>query len=144
MSSFMFLDENKKENNFEIFGLDFMLDYNLKPWLIEINTNPCLELSCPLLERIIPHMVENAFRICLDPIFPPPDHVPHNFKYNIAENALYYNRFELIFDEDRDGREIKELYEAYPGSSALVSSLMNIKEDQEVYKEEGILCDYDI
>lgn len=42
MSSFMFLDENKRENNFEIFGLDFMLDYHLKPWLIEINTNPCL------------------------------------------------------------------------------------------------------
>lgn len=39
-----------------------MLDINLRPWLIEINTNPCLELSSPLLERIIPHMVENAFR----------------------------------------------------------------------------------
>ena len=39
-----------------------MVDYSFNPWLIEINTNPCLELSCPLLERIIPHMVENAFR----------------------------------------------------------------------------------
>lgn len=48
-SSFLFIDEQRKQNNFEIFGLDFMLDWNLKPWLIEINTNPCLELSCPLL-----------------------------------------------------------------------------------------------
>jgi D-alanine-D-alanine ligase-like ATP-grasp enzyme len=49
-------------SNFEIFGFDFMIDANFKPWLIEINTNPCLEMSCAVLERIIPSMVENAFR----------------------------------------------------------------------------------
>jgi len=27
---------------FEIFGLDFMIDEDFKPWLIEVNTNPCL------------------------------------------------------------------------------------------------------
>lgn len=41
-SSFMFLDETRKENNFEVFGFDFMIDVNFQPWLIEINTNPCL------------------------------------------------------------------------------------------------------
>lgn len=56
-----------------------MIDDNFKLWLIEANTNPCLELSCPLLSRIIPTMVENLFRyskfnfrIAIDPIFPPP------------------------------------------------------------------------
>lgn len=39
-----------------------MIDENFKLWLIEANTNPCLELSCPLLSRIIPTMVENLFR----------------------------------------------------------------------------------
>lgn len=34
----------------------------------------------------------------MDTMFPPPDAVPHNYKYTIAENALHYNRFELIFD----------------------------------------------
>jgi len=43
-------------------------------------------------------MVENAFRIFLDPLIPPPSNVSSSYKYNIAENALYYNRFELIFD----------------------------------------------
>lgn len=31
-----------------------MIDDLFKVWLIEINTNPCLEQSAPLLSRIIP------------------------------------------------------------------------------------------
>jgi tubulin polyglutamylase TTLL1 len=46
----------------KLFGLDFMIDDTFKVWLIEVNTNPCLELSCPLLSRIIPPMVENVLR----------------------------------------------------------------------------------
>ncbi len=48
------LDPNHSENTFEIFGLDFMIDESYHVWLIEVNTNPCLELSSPLLARIIP------------------------------------------------------------------------------------------
>jgi hypothetical protein len=40
--------------------MDFMIDANYNVWLIEVNSNPCLELSCPLLGSIIPKMVENA------------------------------------------------------------------------------------
>ena len=50
----------KLSHNYEIFGMDFMIDHDLNVWLIEINTNPCLEISCPLLGSIIPKMVENA------------------------------------------------------------------------------------
>jgi hypothetical protein len=56
-STFTKFDKNKKEFSFEIFGLDFMIDENFKVWLIEANTNPCLEISCPLLGRIIPPML---------------------------------------------------------------------------------------
>ena len=39
-----------KHNQFELFGYDFMIDEDLKVYLIEVNTNPCLETaSCPLL-----------------------------------------------------------------------------------------------
>lgn len=40
--------------SFEIFGLDFLVDENGKPWLIEANTNPCLDIGCTLLSRVIP------------------------------------------------------------------------------------------
>lgn len=56
------MDPNKKQHNFELFGLDFMIDGQFKPWLIEINSNPCLELSCPLLADIIPSLVENTLK----------------------------------------------------------------------------------
>ena len=143
-SSFLFLDQEKRQHNFELFGLDFMVDSQFKPWLIEINTNPCLELSCPLLHRIIPHMLENALRIGLDPIFPPADNVPHNYKYTIAENAAIYNRFELIFDEERDGPSVKKLFDQCKESESLMVSMMGIQEDQQQYEEEGDLGDYDV
>lgn len=50
----------------EVFGLDFMIDDDFKPYLIEVNTNPCLELACPLLARLIPNVIENALKIGLD------------------------------------------------------------------------------
>lgn len=45
-----------------MFGYDFMVDENFKLYLIEVNTNPCLEISCPLLARIIPEVIDNCFR----------------------------------------------------------------------------------
>jgi tubulin polyglutamylase TTLL1/tubulin monoglycylase TTLL3/8 len=68
-------------HNFEIFGLDFMIDRNFKPWLIEINTNPCLDCTCPLLDRIIPYMVEQGLKLSLDLVYPPPSHYPNTNKH---------------------------------------------------------------
>lgn len=41
-ANYMNIDRERRLNNFEIFGLDFMIDRQYRPWLIEINANPCL------------------------------------------------------------------------------------------------------
>lgn len=66
------IDPGRKQYSCEIFGYDFMIDEDLNPWMIEVNTNPCFELSSPYLARLIPAMVENALKVGVDPVFPPP------------------------------------------------------------------------
>ena len=39
-----------------------MIDANYDVWLIEVNTNPCLETCCPVLNKIVPKFIENTFR----------------------------------------------------------------------------------
>ena len=95
-SCFQYIDINKRLNSMEIFGYDFMIDRKFAPWLIEINTNPCLELSSKYLATLIPNMLENAFKIAIDTIFPPPIGEFLNFSQK--------NRFELIFHELVDSK----------------------------------------
>ena len=73
-----------------------MIDSDFKLYLIEVNTNPCLETDSPLLSRIIPELINSAFRLSVDPLFPCPDQAinkrvqPHNLPQEI--------KFQLIFD----------------------------------------------
>jgi hypothetical protein len=67
------LDPKRRLHCIEVFGLDFMIDDEFKPYLIEVNTNPCLETNSPILNRLIPMMLDSSFQIVLDPLIPPPD-----------------------------------------------------------------------
>ncbi len=51
------LNPDYKKYCFEIFGYDFMVDEEFNIWLIEINTNPCLEESSQLLKMLLPRML---------------------------------------------------------------------------------------
>ena len=42
----------KRENTFEIFGFDFMIDEKYRVWLIEVNKSPALEYSTVTTERM--------------------------------------------------------------------------------------------
>jgi len=65
------LNSENRKYCFEIFGYDFIIDTDFNVWLIEINTNPCLEESSNLLKMIIPRMLDNAFKLTIDAIFSP-------------------------------------------------------------------------
>lgn len=93
---------------FQVFGLDFMIDDDFKVFLIEVNTNPCLELSSPLLARLIPNMLENTFRIVADPLFPPPEGFGQ--KKQVIQELCPENKFHLVFDEKLDGPNLEQVF----------------------------------
>jgi len=101
------IDPRRKINCFEIYGLDFMLDAEFKVYLIEVNTNPCLDMSSPLLARMLPQMIDNALRLTVDPLFPPPEGFSQ--KKSVLSEICPENRFSLIFDEKVDGPPLEEI-----------------------------------
>ena len=58
-----------RKYTFEIFGFDFMLDCNFEPFLIEVNSNPGLEESSPLIKMLVPRMLDDALRLTVDKEF---------------------------------------------------------------------------
>lgn len=60
------LDPHRRKHCFEPFGYDFILDEDFNMWLIEVNTNPCIEESSELLKVLLPRMIEDMFRITID------------------------------------------------------------------------------
>jgi hypothetical protein len=64
------IDPHRRNFTFELFGYDFILDENFNTWLIEVNTNPCLEESSKLLKDLLPRMIEDMFQLTIDKIFP--------------------------------------------------------------------------
>lgn len=83
------LNPNGRRECFEIFGLDYIIDTDLNVWLIEVNTNPCLEESSTLLSRLIPRMLDDAFKLTIDKIFPKP---PTSFdQYTVEDNQYLTN-----------------------------------------------------
>jgi Tubulin-tyrosine ligase family len=64
------IDPNKRKHCFELFGYDFILDEDFNQWLIEVNTNPCIEESSNILKVYLPRMIEDMLRLTVDVVFP--------------------------------------------------------------------------
>ena len=63
------INRSKKKYCFEIFGYDFMMDEDKNVYLIEINTNPGLEISSKIIEILVPRMIDDALRLTIDELF---------------------------------------------------------------------------
>lgn len=60
--------EREYRHCFEVFGYDFIIDEGMKVWLIEVNTNPCLEESSELLRCLMPRMINDALKLTIDKV----------------------------------------------------------------------------
>lgn len=96
------LDPKRRLHSFEILGYDFMIDEFFHPWLIEVNTNPCLALSGPYLNTLIPKMLEDAFHIALDQFF------------NSDLCDFSENRFVMVFNRGKEKLEMPVSAENLP------------------------------
>jgi len=97
------VNPRRRRNCFELMGADFMFTHDFRPMLIEVNANPCLEFSTPYLEVLLPRVVGEAFRIAVDPHFPPPKARTKAADAAVAslEAASAQNRFRLIYEQPK-------------------------------------------
>ena len=96
------INSDGKAGCFEIFGYDFMFDIDFNPFLIEINTNPGLEISSPLISKLVPRMIDDAFRLTIDKVFKTEyseDRYRHNYEENIDE---YISPFQVEGYDDSE------------------------------------------
>jgi acid phosphatase class B len=63
------MNPNNRKNCFEIFGYDFIIDEEFNVYLLEVNTNPGLEESSPLIKTLVPRMIDDAFKLTIDRMF---------------------------------------------------------------------------
>jgi len=84
-----------------------MMDINFNVYLLEINTNPGLEISSPWIKVIIPRMIDDALRLTIDDVFPPRYQFDKNaipeLSYEEYSNDLIYNKKE---EEKKEGPRI--------------------------------------
>ena len=86
------VNPNRRKNNFELFGYDFMIDEDFRVWLIEVNTNPYLGKPNSWTRTFVPNMVDEMFQIVVDPFYPPRDEY-------YQEHRVVKKTFELIYAE---------------------------------------------
>ncbi|CDW72701.1 tubulin-tyrosine ligase family protein [Stylonychia lemnae] len=63
------LDPNHRKSCFELFGYDFIMDEDFNVWLIEVNTNPCIEESSNILKIYLPRMIDDMIKLSVDQHF---------------------------------------------------------------------------
>ena len=107
--------------------MDFILDDNLKPYLIEANSNPALDATGLVLGRIIPAMLENLMRVAVDPVFPPPLNEPQRARYAAPSSPFENNKFSLVYDS---------YFERPSAPSPVLVSEKEANEEEEENEEE--------
>jgi hypothetical protein len=65
----------RRQNIFELFGYDFLIDEDLRTWLIECNNNPYFGIANDYIKRILPKMIDDMLEITVDSVFRPTNQI---------------------------------------------------------------------
>ena len=55
-----------REGSIGIYGLDIMVDTDLRLWLIEVNKSPCMAYSTGVTRTLIPSFMEDLTKVMVD------------------------------------------------------------------------------
>ncbi|XP_030843027.1 probable beta-tubulin polyglutamylase [Strongylocentrotus purpuratus] len=69
MSQCFLAAKNKLDTSlgyFDLLGFDFLLDTDMKIWLLEINVNPALHTNCEVLKELLPGVVDETLDIVIE------------------------------------------------------------------------------
>lgn len=83
-----------KRGSFELFGYDFMVDEQLRPWLIEVNMSPSMEYSTPVTKQLVKMVLQDTARLVSSP---KKGRQVGNFTclYKSADDLAHYGHFKL-------------------------------------------------
>lgn len=85
LSSKKSLNPSKRRNIFELFGYDFIIDEDLRTWLLEVNTNPYLGTPNEFTKNLVPTMIDHMLEIVIDDVCPP-QKAPSGKLFNLLYN----------------------------------------------------------
>ena len=109
---------NNRIHCFEIFGYDFMMDEDKNIYLIEINTNPGLEISSDLIGELVPRMIDDALLLTVDDLFPTEydnksktENGKYKSKYHVNGYSDEENMWEFVCDMKKNVE--KELFNSF-------------------------------
>lgn len=55
-----------RKGSFQQMGYDMMIDENLNPWLIEVNSSPAMDYSTPITRKLVKMVMQDIVKIVVD------------------------------------------------------------------------------
>lgn len=55
-----------RKGSFQQMGYDMMIDEDLNPWLIEVNSSPAMDYSTPITRKLVKMVMQDIAKIIVD------------------------------------------------------------------------------